>query len=504
MSTDPNSPTPSSARTRASIGAVLIASFFLPFAVTGPAIILPDMAGDLNASAAGTQWVQNSYNALFAATVLATGSLADLFGRRLVLRTGTAVFGLAMALIAVSSNIVVIDVLRGVQGLAAGAVVSAGSAVLAHATSGARRIRVFGLLGASFGGGTAAGPLVAGALAPLGWRSIFVVIALGAAVSFIASRYAQASRDASASRPDVPGMICFGGALLLLSLGFVNSGAAGWLAPWSLAAFFGTLLLLAAFVAVELRSTHPMFDIRLFRRPAFTAFMCMPFSVTFGLAALNVFFPIYLQSGGATPWQAAVELIPLDVPVLLVPLAARWLTSRWSIRTLLTAGPVMIAAGSFGLLVIDRGISPWVPALPLLLFGVGVGTAFSVMDNAAVGSVPVDKAGSAAGMFNTMRITGESLAVAATAAVLISITAARTSSVQANAAVQGHHVTAVTGHAFTAAIHVVLIGLGALALVGAIVTAWALRPARDTDTVTTRAEGRETTHRRASAGRGRH
>lgn len=149
-----------------------------------------------------------------------------------------------------------------------------------------------------------------------------------------------------------------------------------------------------------------MFDVRLFRRPAFTALMCLPFSVTFGLAAWSVFLPVFLQSGGASPSRAAVELTPLETPVLLVPLAARWLTSRWSMRTLLVAGPVLIAAGSFGLVVVDRGTSPWVSAEPHLLFGIGVGVAFSVMDNAAVSTVPVDKAGSAAGMFNTMRKPG--------------------------------------------------------------------------------------------------
>ncbi|CAM3940468.1 MFS transporter [Kibdelosporangium persicum] len=481
MDSDPRAPTVSATATRASIGAVLLASFFLPFAVTGPAIVLPDMAADLNASSAGTQWVQNSYNAIFAATVLATGSLADRFGRRLVLRIGIATFGLAMALIAVSSDILVIDVLRGVQGLAAGATVSAGSAVLAHATSGPRRVRVFGFLGASFGGGTAAGPLVAGALAPLGWRSIFVVIALGAAIAFVASRYARESSDPSAPRPDLPGMACFGGALLVLSLGFIQAGEAGWSNVWTLLAFVATILLLGAFVLVELRSSHPMFDVRLFRRPAFTALMCLPFSVTFGLAALNVFLPVFLQSGGASPWRAAVELTPLELPVLLVPLAARWLTSRWSMRTLLVAGPVVIAAGSFGLVVVERDTSTWVSALPLLLFGVGVGMAFSVMDNAAVSAVPVGKAGAAAGMFNTMRITGESLAVAATAAVLISITAARTSTAQAVAAVQGRPVPVPTGQAFAAALHVVVIGLGVLAVVGAILTAWALRTSHDTE-----------------------
>ncbi|WP_236792121.1 MFS transporter [Amycolatopsis sp. GM8] len=479
MVSDPPAPTISSATFRASLGAVLLASFFLPFAVTGPAIVLPDMAADLNASAAGTQWVQNAYNAIFAATVLATGSLADRFGRRLVLRAGIATFGLAMALIAISPSIVLIDVLRGIQGLAAGAVVSAGSAVLAHATSGAQRVRVFGLLGASFGGGTAAGPLIAGALAPLGWQSIFVVIAAGAAIAFVASRYTPPSSDPSAARPDLPGMACFGGALLVLSLGFIQAGEAGWSNLWTLLAFVATIVLLGSFVLVELRSSHPMFDVRLFRSSAFTALMCMPFSVTFGLAALNVFLPVFLQSGGASPWRAAVELIPIEVPVLLVPLTARWLTSRWSMRTLLVTGPVLIAVGSFGLIVMDRGSSPWVNALSLLLFGVGVGIAFSVMDNAALSTVPVDKAGAAAGMFNTMRITGESLAVAATAAVLISVTAARTSTADAVAAVQGQHVPEPTGHAFADALHIVVIGLGVLALIGAILTAWALRPARE-------------------------
>ncbi|GLY88191.1 hypothetical protein [Actinoallomurus iriomotensis] len=84
-------------------------------------------------------------------------------------------------------------------------------------------------------------------------------------------------------------------------------------------------------------------------------------------------------------------------------------------------------------------------------------------------------------MFNTMRITGESLAVAATAAVLISVTVARTSTTQAVAAVQGRQVPVTTGRAFADALHVVVIGLGVLALLGAILTAWALRPSHDTE-----------------------
>ncbi|GAB3460916.1 hypothetical protein GCM10027570_46310 [Streptomonospora sediminis] len=101
--------------------------------------------------------------------------------------------------------------------------------------------------------------------------------------------------------------------------------------------------------------------------------------------------------------------------------------------------------------------------------------AFAIMDNAAISTVPVTQAGAAAGMFNTMRIAGESLAVAATAAVLITITAARTSTTETAAAIQGQHVSAFTGQAFAGALHVVVIGLGILALAGALLTSWALR-----------------------------
>jgi MFS family permease len=488
MANDLDKPRAPQTAVRTAIIAVLLASALGPFAVTGPAVVLPGLAADLHASSAGTEWVQNAYNAIFAATVLAAGSLADRIGRRRVLRAGIAVFGLSAALIAVSPDAAVIDVLRGVQGLGSGAVVSAGAAVLAHATSGPRRVRVFGLLGASFGAGTALGPLVAGGLSHLGGcRAVFIVIAAGAAVAFVAARFALESRDPAAARIDLPGMACFGGALLILSVGFVRAGSAGWSDPWALSAFTAAIVLLAAFVVVELRSPHAMFDVRLFRRPAFTAVICLPFSVTFGLVILLVYLPLFLQGGGTSPLQAAVELVPITAPVLLVPLTAPWLTARWPARTVLVAGPAAIAAGAFGLLVMNTGTSPWLTALPLLVFGVGVGLAFSVMDNAAVSTVPVEKAGAAAGMFNTMRIAGESLAVAAAAAVFISLIAARTSAAHAVAAVQGQRVDPAISAVFAGALHIVFIALGLLALAGALITARALRATGEPQTADHRA-----------------
>jgi hypothetical protein len=97
------------------------------------------------------------------------------------------------------------------------------------------------------------------------------------------------------------------------------------------------------------------------------------------------------------------------------------------------------------------------------------------MDNAAVSTVPVEKAGSAAGMFNTMRIAGESLAVASAAAALTTLISSQTSSHDAAAAIQGFALTPDTGAVFAHALHVVFVALSLLALAGSLFTMWALR-----------------------------
>ncbi|MBJ7289466.1 MFS transporter [Williamsia sp.] len=465
-----------SPRVRLTIIAVLAASMLLPFAVTGPAVILPDLAHGLGAGSGASQWVQNAYNTIFAAAVLAAGSLADRVGRRRVLRTGIAIFALSAAGIAAAPDILVVDILRGVQGLGAAGIVSAGAAVLAHATSGSLRVAAFGMLGASFGAGLAIGPVAAGALGMIGWRAVFVAIAIVSGIAFVLSRMASESRDDEAGRLDVGGMVTFGGALALLSFGFVSASGQGWLSAPAMASFVAAVVLIAVFVVVELRNPAAMFDVRLFRSAAFTAVICQPFAVTFGFVVLLVYLPIYLQGvAGAGEFASAAALLPMTVPVLLLPLAARRLTAAVSVRMILVVASVCIGTGLFGMTAIAPHDSALRIAVPLLVFGIGVGLAFCVMDNAAVSTVPVTKAGAAAGMFNTMRITGESLAVAAAAAVLVSLTAGRVGGASAADALQGQAVDPATDAALTDAMRITFLALAVLAWLAAAFTAWAMR-----------------------------
>ena len=161
-----------------------------------------------------------------------------------------------------------------------------------------------------------------------------------------------------------------------------------------------------------------------------------------------------------------------------MPFAGSWLAARVSMRAVLTAASCLTAVAALLLVTLRPGAGWAALALPLLPFGLGVGLAFGVMDNAAVSSVPLAQAGVASGIFNTLRIAGESVAVAGAAAVLTTLVAGRMSGVPgarevAGAAVQGDvaalHRVLFAG-AFTDALHIVGIVLAILSALGAAVT----------------------------------
>lgn len=473
--------------------AVASASMMLPFSVTGAAVALPSMAAQLGSSVGAAQWMLNAFNITFAALPLAAGSLADRFGRRRVLLAGIALVGALSLLVALTASTAEVDAARLVQGGGAAAVLASGAAVLAHSTSGRRRQLAFGILGTSFGAGLAIGPLLAGALVEAaGWRSVFLLVAAMSVPAWLGATRAPESRNPDQPALDVAGLVTFTAGLACLSFAFVQAGAAGWSAPGTLLLLVAAVALVALFAVVELRlGNRAMFDVRLFRRPELVAVVCQPFTVTLGFVVLLVYLPAYLQGvAGRTVLASGLLLLPMTAPVLLLPLAAAQLAARTSVRAVLVGASALIVVGSLLLTTLHSSGSWPALALPLLPFGAGVGLAFGVMDNAAVSTVPVENAGAAAGIFNTMRITGESVAVAGAAALLTTLTTARLSDSGlspgsatriAGQAVQGevagaHRAALAAG--FTGAFHTLGLILAALSTLGAVLTYVALAPRR--------------------------
>ncbi|WP_345627360.1 MFS transporter [Rugosimonospora acidiphila] len=449
------------------------------------------MAARLDSSVGSAQWMLSAFNITFAALPLAAGSLADRIGRRRVLLTGIALVGALSLLVALAPSMAVADAARTIQGCGAAAVLASGAAVLAHSTSGRRRQLAFGILGTCFGTGLAIGPLAAGALVETaGWRAVFLLVTVMSVPAWWCATRAPESRNPNHPGFDLAGLVCFTAGLAALSFSLVQATTAGWTAPNTLLPLAGAALLVVLFAVVEIRrAERAMFDVRLFRRPEFLAVVCQPFTVTLGFVVLLVYLPAYLQGvGGRTVLASGLLLLPMTAPVLLLPLLAGRLAAASSIRVVLTGASALIVSGAL-LLTTVHGRESWLAlALPLLPFGAGVGLAFGVMDNAAVSTVPVENAGAAAGIFNTMRITGESVAISGAAALLSTLTAARLSGSGLSAkdaariagqAVQGqvattHHATLAMG--FTGAIHTLGLILAVLSTLGAVLTCLALAP----------------------------
>ncbi|MEU5088540.1 MFS transporter [Streptomyces sp. NPDC021356] len=409
--------------------AIALAAVMLPISVTGPGVALADMSGALHASAASTQWVLNAYNVAFTAFMLAAGSAADLYGRRRMFLTGTTVFALASLVAGTAPTIVLVDGARFVQGMGAAAVLTSGSTLLAHTFAGAARARAFGIFGASIGFGLAMGPFVSGVLVgAASWHAVFLVnVGLGAVVLVLA-RPLPESRNPEARRIDKPGVVTFTLALLLLALAFVEGPSRGWTGAATLGSFAGAALFLAAFVAVELRSDQPMFDLSLLRRPTFVAIIWQPVSIVFAFAALLVYLPPYFQgAGGAGSTMSGAMLLPLTLPVFVLPLFSGALVKRLSVRTLLALGPAVLAVALLLMTFTDPVSSRTGLYAALLLAGIGIGLAFGVMDNAAVSVVSPERAGMASGMFNTLRVAGETIGVACVGGLLLTSTRQRLS-----------------------------------------------------------------------------
>lgn len=407
--------------------AVLLSTVALPITLTGASVALPDIGAELDASLAGVQWVVNAYNATFASFMLAAGSLADLMGRRRVYAIGMAVFTAAGVVSTFAGDIVLLDLVRAVAGIGAAAAATAASAILADTFQGPTRARVFGIFGTALGVGLAFGPSIAGLLIEgFGWRAVFAAPALAGLVVLGLVPLMPKSRAPRRTAIDWAGAGSFTAALLLLIFAFVQGPAFGWTAGVIVAAFAGAAVLLLVFVRVERRCPDPMFDLALLARPQFLGICLAAAAIVAVLVPLLVYLPSYLTTVvGLGPGAAGMTLILLTAPTLVLPLLTGVLNRVVPVSVVVVFSVGVVAAGSAWLTVIGPDSTSVRLAAPLLTIGVGVGFSIGLLDGLAVSSVPPLQAGIAAGMINTARLAGETVAIAVVGAVLASTTGGR-------------------------------------------------------------------------------
>ncbi len=447
------------------------AMLMLDIAVVNTA--LPRVARDLHAGLGGLQWIVDAYTLALAAVVLTAGSVADRLGRRRVFAAGMTLFTAASLACAVAWSIAALDVARAVQGIGAAILFATSLALLADAfPSAAERGKALAVYGATIGASFAVGPLVGGLLTSgLGWRSVFYVnVPLGIAAVPATFAWVRESRDPRASRVDVPGLATLTGGLFLVVLALLRGNEDGWSSGRVLAELGGGAVLLVAFVIVELSVRTPMLPLGHFRNKAFSGAQLAAFAISASFFAIFVYTTLYLQEIlHLSAVEAGAVYLPATIAVFVVSGVSAQLTARVGAGALITVGLVLVAAG-MALMTLADATSSWAMLVPgLVVGGIGTGLFNPAVSAVALGSLPGEQSGLAAGANDTFRQAGIAVGVAAFGALVPGAAALGHGS--ATAYVNGMHTALLVGAALAvvgAAGSALLLGVRRPALAGEV------------------------------------
>jgi len=381
---------------------------------------LPVIRVHLHAGLSGLEWTVNAYTLTFAVLLLTASALGERFGRRRIFVAGIALFTAASAAAALAPTIGALVAARALQGAGGAMIMPLSLTLLSAAVRPERRNAALGIWGAIGGTAIAIGPLVGGAVTSgWAWQYIFWLnVPVGLALLPLA-RWRLAESRGSAAPLDLAGVGLVSVGLFGVVFGLVRGNAHGWTSSSVLASFAVGTLALAAFVAWELRSDHPMLDIRLFARRGFASVNVTALLFSFGMFGAIFFLTQFLQTvQGYSPLSAGVRILPWTaITMLLAPFIGQ-LAERWGGKPLVVTGLALQAVGLAWLAAILAPGTPYADMIaPFVLCGVGMTLFFVPLASVVLGTVPTSLEGVASGTNAAFRELGGVLGIAALGAV---------------------------------------------------------------------------------------
>lgn len=409
---------PDARRNSIALVAVCLASLMFGLEISSVPVILPVLEKVLHAGFDDLQWIMNAYTIACTTVLMATGTLADRFGRRRVFVLCIAAFGLTSLLCGVATNVTVLIAGRFLQGMAGGAMFICTVAVLSHQfREGAERSRAFVAWGVISGIGLGFGPLVGGLIVAVSsWPWVFLIQVPLAVASFaLAWIYVRESRDPNAERLDLAGIVTLSVAVFALAYAITQGPDRGFASPATLALFALALGAFVAFVIVERRHPHPMFDFSVFRIRRFSGAIVGCVGMNFSYWPLMIYLPIYFQGAlGYDSTTAGLFLLAYTLPFLAMTPVAEHLLQRLGARIAVPLGLATIGSG-FVLMFLgshSAQASGWTVLPGILLAGAGIGLTNSPVTNTTTAAVSSDRAGMASGIDVSARLIALAINIA--------------------------------------------------------------------------------------------
>jgi EmrB/QacA subfamily drug resistance transporter len=415
---------PVPARHRLALAIIVTCQLMLILDATVMNVALPRIQSGLHFSPTDLSWVMTSYTLSFGGLLLLGGRAGDLLGRRRLFVGGIALFTLASlsgGLAGSAGWLIAARVLQGVGAAAAGPNTIA--LIATTFTEPRERVRALALMSGVASAGFAIGLIVGGLLTELAsWRWVlFINVPFGAAAVLLAPRYVQEPQRHPA-RLDLPGAVTGTAAVASLVYALIRAAAVGWSDRVTVVTLAAGIVLLAVFLATEVRAAQPLMPLRLFadrnRAAGYLSFFLGP------AAMMSMFFFLtqFLQEvRGFSALATGFAFLPMAVGMFLMTRLVPRLLPRYGPRPLAVTGTLAMIAGLAWLTQLTPG-SGYLTGLfgPMALMGTGGGLAFVLLTPVIMSTVPPQDAGAAGGVLQTMQQTGATLGLA----VLVTVSGA--------------------------------------------------------------------------------
>jgi EmrB/QacA subfamily drug resistance transporter len=390
-------------------------------------VALPSIQLDLGFSQEDLQWVISAYALVFGGFLLLGGRAADMLGRRRLFLGGIVVFTVASLFAGLAWSEPSLISARALQGLGAAIITPAALSILSTTfAEGRERNIALGAWGAVGGFGAVAGVLLGGVLTDaLSWEWIFFVnVPVGVVGFALAPLLLQESKDAHVRRFDLPGAVLVTSGLSSLVYGITQAGQKGWLSAETLTVFAGSLVLLATFVAWELRHPEPLMRFGILRTRTVSGANVAGFIMGTALFSMFLMLTLYMQQVlGYSAMKTGVAYLAVAGTAIVWSGVAGQLVTRVGVKPVLVIGMTALTAGLLWFTQVSVGGSYVQDLLPgFLVIGVGIGFSFVPISIAALAGVTASEAGLASGLINTSQQIGGALGIAALSTIATSST----------------------------------------------------------------------------------
>ncbi|AZD54113.1 Efflux pump transporter of major facilitator superfamily (MFS) [Pseudomonas chlororaphis subsp. aurantiaca] len=413
----------SASRNPLALLAICLASLMFGLEISSVPVILPALESRLQGDFKDLQWIMNAYTIACTVVLMATGALADRFGRKRVFLLSILAFGLASLLCGLADSTTFLIASRAIQGLAGGAMLITQVAILSQQfCEGRERSRAFAAWGMVFGIGLGFGPIIGGVILALSsWSWIFLVhgplalLTLGLAISGV-----QESRQARAGKLDGAGIVLLSLAVFGLTFLLTQGSTLGRSSVMTI--LLATLVCFIAFIRVETRIPQPMFELRVFRNRRFSGALLGSVGMNFSFWPFMIYLPIYFHSVlGYSSLHSGLALLAYTLPTLVFPPLGERLALRFEPGRVIPLGLFCIGLGFVAMYAASQlGAGNGLVMLPgALLAGIGLGITNTPVTNTTTGSLPADRAGMASGIDMSARMISLALNIALMGLILV-------------------------------------------------------------------------------------